>query len=331
MKTTLSWCPGELTRECDVLEGRLAKAIVDLLRDAAPQTVPSVCESLRILLDRHAVVHPEVFNWYFRLRTGALPVSVAIREFEALPAAIAESLRRADECERELGLRVDVSPYGEGVSEALKHGSQYAERIANERVHLDPLPELDADCKDRIKRATHLLGGVWPEVAAEIPRFVQKIIIYRGHQVIGFTDFRYHGSIFLKHEWLMKRPDVEAVCEDLVHEAAHVRLNSIMGATPLFRNDDREVYSSPLRQDLRSMYGVFHQMYVLLRVTEFYRRVRALGFLHVQERLAESCRGMLQAYEVVKRHADLTIAGKGLLSSIEAYLDGMHLGAKAQA
>jgi len=313
MTSRYSWRPstGEALRDRGRLAARTVKAIRELLGETRwPAPGAPILEQHR---EDETICHPEVFHWYFQLRNNPRSRNDGLTE---LPVLVSESRRRAAETERELGLAVDTDPAGAGVAEALRHGASYARRLAGKNVCLEPLTSWSPDVKARLRTALGLVREVWPEVHGEIPLVVQKLIVYRGHSVIGFTDFRYHGSVFFKYEWLMKRPHIEEVAEDLIHEAAHVRLNAMMATAPMFRNDDREIYPSPLRRDLRSMYGVFHQMYVLRRVVEWYRRLDKRSLLCQPENLKENFEDFSQAFETVKRHADLTPAGRMMLRDI---------------
>ena len=310
-----SWTPSApaARRDRRKLDAKTVAAIRVLLPDQDAES-RTVLDELR----RNAqVCHPEVFHWYFRFRNEQKSESKYAREMKTLPLLISESRRRAARAQGKLGLPIDTDPLGPGVADTLRRGAVYARPLAGEDVLLQPLSEWTPEMTGRITEALTLIRAVWPQVCDEMPVVVQKLIIYRGHAVIGFTDFRYHGSIFFKHEWLMKRPHLEEIAEDLIHEAAHVRLNSIMATTPLFRNDDREIYPSPLRRDLRSMYGVFHQMFVLRRVVEWYRRLKRRSMLQHPENLADNYEGFMQAYNVVKRHAELTPAGRTMLREMQ--------------
>jgi RecB family endonuclease NucS len=75
--------------------------------------------------------------------------------------------------------------------------------------------------------------------------------------------------------------------------------------------------SIALRRDLRSMYGVFHQMYVLRRVVEWYRRLESRSMLRRAQNLTENCEHFMHAYGIVKKHADLTAAGCAMVQSIQ--------------
>jgi hypothetical protein len=318
MTPAFGWEPSPAAARHDA--GRLAEktitAIRALLKDAGGDLAVQGATMLDRLRRNPQFCHPEVFHWYFQVRNGWLSGDEGLNRMMRLSQAIFDSRERAGRRAADIGVAIDTAPVGDGVAEALRHGAEYARRLAGEDVRLLPLREWSRDVTGRLKEALAMIRKFWPAAYQEMPLVVKKLIIYRGHAVIGFTDFRYHGSVFFKYEWLMKRKHLEEVAEDLIHEAAHVRLNSIMGATSLFRNDDREVYPSPLRRDLRSMYGVFHQMFVLRRVVEWYRRLDRKSLIGDRANLTENYGGLQQAHDVVRKHADLTPAGRQMMRTI---------------
>jgi hypothetical protein len=300
--------------------GRLAEkttaAIRAIFEDAGRENAVRGTAALDRLRRNPEFCHPELFHWYFQVRNGHLSGDESLNRMMRLSQVISDSRERAARSAAEIGVAIDTAPVGDGVAEALRHGAEYARRLAGDDVRLQPLREWSQDVTGRLKAALAMIRKFWPAAYKEMPLVVKKLIVYRGHAVIGFTDFRYHGSVFFKYEWLMKRKHLEEVAEDLIHEAAHVRLNSIMGATALFRNDDREIYPSPLRRDLRSMYGVFHQMFVLRRVVEWYHRLDRRSAIENRANIGENSDGFEQAYQVVKNHADLTPAGRAMMRAI---------------
>jgi HEXXH motif-containing protein len=98
-----------------------------------------------------------------------------------------------------------------------------------------------------------------------------------------------------------------------------VRLNTVLSIRPMFLNPADARYSTPLRKDPRPMFGAFHQMFVLCRILEFYRRLsrQRSGY----EAKVEEVRSKLQSgWELVREHAQLTEPGESVVSSIEQTL-----------
>jgi hypothetical protein len=320
MRSSCSWRPGpeRSAEDMGLLVTTTQRAIVDLLAVADRSKRRKVIGVLRQWKPASQICHPEVFHWYFEVRQNPGVATDYKVSLNAVGSEVSESRARASQNEAVIGVPIDLASATEGVGAALRRGASYAQRLTQEPVQLTALSEVDKEARNRIGAACGLIRNVWPEVLEEMPVFVKKLIVYKGHAVIGFTDFRYHGSIFFKHEWLMRRNSIEEVAEDLIHEAAHVRLNAVMACTPLFSNDDSEIYPSPLRRDLRSMYGVFHQMFVLFRVAEFHRRLRGTGLLTEPCNLAHAASDFCMAFNTVKTHARLTRIGRSLVRSIEA-------------
>ena len=61
----------------------------------------------------------------------------------------------------------------------------------------------------------------------------------------------------------------------LVHEAAHVKLNSLCSHEPLSLNAADARYSSPLRSDDRPMEGVIHATFVCATIVDLFSRIAA--------------------------------------------------------
>jgi len=79
------------------------------------------------------------------------------------------------------------------------------------------------------------------------------------------------SSLFLPGVLVLNIAQASSPCEllaSLVHEAAHVQLNSLCQHEPLALNAADECYRSPLRQDPRPMEGVLHAGYVCAVVAD---------------------------------------------------------------
>lgn len=61
----------------------------------------------------------------------------------------------------------------------------------------------------------------------------------------------------------------------LVHEAAHVRLNSLCSHEPLSRSSPDARYTSPLRSDGRPMEGVIHATFVCATIVDLFSKIAA--------------------------------------------------------
>ncbi len=331
------WRPSRdsaLTEKIALAE-RIALAFRSLAKNRAEMgtSVENCLDRLRSLGDTRgpAACSPDVFSLYFWIRDIVRDKSCAhslrsiIQDVDKLPMSVKNEQNRGIRNTERLGISVDLASGDSGELRSLDRGAAQVQKMSRAvAVALCPLLEPDAESLSRVKAGVLLMKSVWPEAYDEFAVVVHRLIMYHGHAVIGFTDFRYHGSIFFKHEWLMKRGSEVDIAEDLIHEAAHVRLNATMALTPLFTNDFREIYRTPLREDLRPMYGVFHQMFVLLRVAELYRRLDSTS-LGLQDHFRIRRSQFVSALEVVKQNAALTPSGRMLLGSIEQANDELAL------
>jgi HEXXH motif-containing protein len=105
------------------------------------------------------------------------------------------------------------------------------------------------------------------------------------------------------------------LAEELIHEASHIRLNMLMAPREVVLNDPAERYQSPLRRDARPMFGVFHQVFVLSRILDFYRRVARVDSSQAGHVRAVA-RQLADGLGIVQAHGRLSDAGLELLCSM---------------
>jgi HEXXH motif-containing protein len=162
------------------------------------------------------------------------------------------------------------------------------------------------------EEAFALLRRRWPAIEREARIFVQRILFMTGGMMLGATDVHYQGGILLDAE--MRSP--VRIAEQIVHEAAHTRLNSIVAGRKLVTNPHTERFSTPLRADTRPMLGLFHQMFVLSRLREFFTRV-LVEYPDLESHLQGVCTKLRDAVTTIREHGSLTPAGDALVASIE--------------
>lgn len=104
-----------------------------------------------------------------------------------------------------------------------------------------------------------------------------------------------------------------------MHESSHLHLYTIMGEDPIFLNEGSELFTSPLRPDMRPMMGIFHATFVLARIAQAFRQYTvvypsdecAKGVLKKTEK------SFSEGYEIVKNNAKLTSIGNDISNSLE--------------
>lgn len=320
------WSPDAPTAQsetnvlCRWASSAAAEGLFAVSSDAAHRVVDRLSEGT------HKLGHPSFFQWYFtlkdRLAAGEAVDGSPGRDLELVFDEIERSHERREEHRRRLGLPIDLASNPRGVLPSIVKAIAMAKVAAGGNPTIQVMTAPDRELEDILRSGAGILAEHWPEMLAEIATTVRQLFIFSSEKVIGFVDFRSHGAVWLR-ESAIRTPLQFA--EELIHEASHVRLNAAHAVSPLFLNDDRERYASPLRADPRPMFGVFHQMFVLCRLVEFYRRIfRVRGSLAntalrrgtIDDQRQKIRDNLAASHDIVVKHAQLTPAGEALLRNI---------------
>jgi hypothetical protein len=214
--------------------------------------------------------------------------------------------------------------------------SQRYTRLMNADTRIDlgflpPAPQVASAFRERLARGLQLLDTALPALAGEIRAIVHQIVIVGSdptakYQFDGGSHYQLWGALFLNGNF---HPDEIAVAEVLAHESAHSLLFGFCTHEPLVRNDDDELFSSPLRVDKRPMDGIYHATFVSARMHWAMSQLMHSAALDDQQReraraAAEAdARNFNAGYGVVEEHADLTNLGRSLMASAKAYMDSV--------
>ena len=169
-------------------------------------------------------------------------------------------------------------------------------------------------------RSMELIATASPLLLKEIYSLVSTILLVNSPVNVGATSPKFFGAIYisLPQGELEKHHDLLLV-DQLVHETSHLFLNSIIAHDPLILNSPQERFSSPIRDDLRPMLGVYHATFVLNRVIRVFKKIHALHLYHDEAFLMMCINNLLIKYEIaystVKAHAVLTKIGKQIFES----------------
>jgi hypothetical protein len=128
--------------------------------------------------------------------------------------------------------------------------------------------------------------------------------------------------------------------DHFLHELQHNRLSFLEEAGPLFDEPscDPAVASgcySPWRDQPRSLYGVYHGVYVFAAVYRYWRGVHASADLGAEDRdyaidrLLRLPRQLTLAVSMLERYARLTPFGRGLMSQLARDVAAIRAGANA--
>jgi len=294
------------------------RGLADILR----RDLGTSAELRRILttepLSSGGLLHPD----YFDLRNviadmtdaGQPPLpSTIIGALQRSAHDVAESRRRAAENLRLLGVAFDLDATSPRALGILRRAVRTR---CPERIHEARLVELQPDGFDMLREAVQLLKNAWPEALDELQIVVSNVLFFDFPGMLGFSGVAYHGGIFLQVDDLA---DPAKLAENILHEGSHVRLNAAMANVRYLLSDDDERRASPLRDDPRPMFGIFHQMFVLGRMIHFYNRLRdRLGVDHPRRRVVGL--QFVEAHRTVCTHARLTRDGVALTDALSTLL-----------
>lgn len=135
-------------------------------------------------------------------------------------------------------------------------------------------PRLE-EMKSYLHDAIKTIASYDPEMKSQLDEYVTHIKIFDGDGIIGMTDVRVFGAVFIRTTPPAQNP-LAYFTEHLIHETSHLHLNALMAYDPIIANPPEELYPAPIRLDPRPMYGVFHATYVLSRIVRFFRLLRYL-------------------------------------------------------
>lgn len=185
-----------------------------------------------------------------------------------------------------------------------------------EEILMEPVPESRfAACRKNVNAALALIGQLDPELLAEVQEHVQYICVFDGEGVLGVSTPKAFGSIYIRRT--SGELPLPYYVEHVVHEAAHTHLNALLCLAPLVLNPNGELYSSPLRSDLRPMHGILHATFVLWRVLHVFDRwVEEARDAPICDRVGELRVKFNEGVEVIKRYGRLTAAGKEFFASL---------------
>jgi HEXXH motif-containing protein len=273
----------------------------------------------RIVAPHAATLHPYFFQWAYDAQDAGPDCRDDVRtRADAVDAAIRVSRARAEDNRAAFGLAIDVSADPELLGTTIGRMRAMA-AVANSRPsRIDVLTEPGDLVRSNLASACDIIHRWWPEMFTELGHTTQAFFFFAGETAIGASDIRSHGAIFLRTEHAQH---VVTLAEEMIHEASHTRLNAAMARRKMFTNPWDEHFQTPLRADRRPMFGLFHQMFVLARLAEYYRRLppeladAAGRQAKIEAQLAESVR-------TVGAHARFTPVGQSIYQSVAQSVAG---------
>ena len=195
-----------------------------------------------------------------------------------------------------------------------------------------PKPEESNRTKASVMRAITLMRQLVPDLAAEFEAIVIEVLLAAAAsepdapRFDGASSYMLWGALALSVD--DEKSDLEMI-ETLAHEAGHSILFGLTIEEPLVKNDDNDVFESPLRPDPRPMDGIYHATFVSARMHNAMQECKKSGLLK-KEQLIEcetyldaSKQAFIDGYSVVADSGDLTATGKTIIDNAHGYMSSI--------
>lgn len=322
MSTTLTWRPSPSATHEHLLDTRTyydrsIRKLIGVLADGSAARCLQVVDRL----DRRGLlVHPYAVEWFNRQRMNLEQrerdvIFAAYDELPEMERRILASEERRARAREQYGAPFDFYTPSAAIPHAIRHLRSVSAEAADEAT--DGYAPLDIEVPDErtlgvVADAWKVLERFWPEVAVEIGTIIRTFSFFADDFVIGGALQSFLGGIFLCKK---QATDGIKLGEEIVHESAHARLFLIQIDHELWRNPEEARYASVLRRDPRPFWGLYHQVFVLTRLAEYYGRV-VREQPKQEEMYARSLAGARQGIEVIQEVGQLTADGAELFASM---------------
>jgi hypothetical protein len=328
MSATLSWRPSQTATHGDLRATRAYydRSIRKLIGVLADGSAPRCLAVVERLDRRGLLVHPYAVEWFNRQRSNLEQrdrevIFAAFDELPDLERRIVASEERRARAREERGAPFDFFTPSAAIPHAIRHLRSVSAEAANEPT--DGYAPLDVDVPDDhtiavVADAWRVLERFWPEVALEIGTIIRTFSFFADDFVIGGALQSFLGGIFLCKK---QATDGIKLGEEIVHESAHARLFLIQIDRELWRNPEEARYASVLRRDPRPFWGLYHQVFVLTRLAEYYGRV-VREHPEQEEMYARSLAGARQGIQVIQEVGELTPDGAALFATMREAVAG---------
>lgn len=108
---------------------------------------------------------------------------------------------------------------------------------------------------EQIKKAREYLEIFWEEGFELYSLLTDKVHIVESNGLVSYSHFNEQGISYIN---FIDRELLDSI-DDLIHENAHHHLNLIIKKHKVFKKDFKDdIFYSPWRRSLRSMYGIIH-------------------------------------------------------------------------
>lgn len=300
----------------------------DLLRfaEAAERVLPGLAAQGHAAAEQVDVerrVNPVLFSHHWQIVSG-----LKARDFARVAGALGELARIAEDG----GLHTDQFRLENLTWDALDREIA-AFLVSSEGPRT---PEGGLPVMRRLTPSQYVTASTWVEEAipalAEIDAgihdefnyFISGLRLFTGRAARGVTSSRCWGKILLRVP--DPGPETEQpimyFLDHITHETSHVVLHSIMSTDPLITNGFTGRFEAPIRWDPRPLYGIYHAMFVLSRISRVLNSyARHTGSAEIEAGRDLAVHRFYKGYTTIAEHGELTPAGEMVLQSCKSVVD----------
>ncbi len=167
---------------------------------------------------------------------------------------------------------------------------------------------------------THSLSEALEMIARHLPGVVDEMRLlsllavpvgYHAEKHVSASYREYVGACYLT-----LHPNVHTLAEALVHEFQHNKANLASHHDPLLENAQGTLVRSPVRPDLRPLWGVLLAVHAFVPVAELFLRIWKSGSNHVRDRLRDVIQKNEEGLQTLREHARPTRIGAMLIEEM---------------
>ncbi len=172
----------------------------------------------------------------------------------------------------------------------------------------------------RLGDAMERIYASLPEIHAELPHTARRLV------PVGVLDEAHHSASFRDlpgQVYLTLHPDALVMAEALIHEAQHGKLHALDRCLPLMRNGRAGWSPSPVRPDLRPLFGLLLAAHAFVPIALCYGRMVEAQIAppdptRFELRYGAVLAGNATAMRTLRERAEWTDAGAALFARLSA-------------
>lgn len=301
------------------MHGQLASSLAHVAEVCA-SVAPDITGQLirpRALLAAGNALPSRAFGLYFHLASSLFDGSEVAARWAAAQLDAIEP--------RTPGLRMQRW----GSAESADVETVLALRMGDDASQFAPISEATAQrFAALVTEGLALLQAATPELHGEITGLLSEMLFAQAPagaamEFDGASHYQFWGLLLLNPS---HHHTPLGIAEVLAHEAGHSLLFGLTIDEPLVRNDDDELFVSPLRPDPRPMDGIYHATFVSARMAWAMEALADSGLLtpveqqHARSEAAKDRENFSKGWHTVMQHGRLSATGTQIIENAHRWV-----------